>query len=55
MNGVNSSNIKSFKENLLKQNELMKPVYTWMCNAVYSQYVEQLFKDAENEYTAIIE
>lgn len=47
MNGATSLDTKTLKDTLIKQDEQTQPVYSWLCNSDYSQYLDKLFKDHE--------
>lgn len=36
---------KKFKAILTEQDKLTQPVYSWLVNTDYSQYLERMFKD----------
>lgn len=45
MDSVSDMNPKKFKDILTEQDKQTQPVYSWLCNSDYSQYLERIFKD----------
>lgn len=49
MDSVPMMDPKSFREVLVEQDKQTQPVYSWLCNSDYNQYLTKIFKDMCNE------
>lgn len=49
MDSVPSMEPKSFRDALVEQDKQTQPVYSWLCNSDYSQYLTKIFKDVCSE------
>lgn len=45
MDSVSDMEPKSFRDTLIEQEKQTKPVYSWLCNSDYSQYINLIFND----------
>lgn len=46
MDSVSEMDGKALKSSLSEQDKQTRPVYSWLCNSDYSQYLLKLFKDS---------
>lgn len=49
MDGAVEMDVKSLKNLLIEQDKQTQPVYSWLCNTDYSQYLSKLFKETPRE------
>lgn len=55
MNNTQSVDVKTLKDILIEQDEQTQPVYSWLCNSNYAQYLSKLFNDDATVFAAQIE
>lgn len=46
MAGANQVALSTFKEVMVEEDKQTQPVYSWICNSDYNQYLTSVFSDS---------